>query len=151
MTLEEEIQQPHFKNEQQKLILNIIFTANWLQARHRELLKPYDLSPSQYNILRILRGQHQKAISMLDIKNRMLDKMSDVSRLVEKLRCRNLVTRVDCPTDRRLVDIAITNEGLILLKKLDALEKEMDFPFNDNLELDCKNVNDFLDKLRSQD
>ncbi len=150
MTLETEIQQTNFKNEHQKLVLNIIFTANWYQARHRELLKPYDLTTSQYNILRILRGQKCKAISVLDIKTRMLDKMSDVSRLVEKLRCRNLVSRMDSATDRRLVDVSITDEGLNLLEELDKMEEEMDLPLKNLSGEEAEIMNKFLDKLRNE-
>lgn len=148
MELEKEIQQPRFQNQFQKLILNIVFTANWLDLRQIQLLKPYDVSPQQYNILRILRGQHPKAATVSLLTERMLDKSSNASRLVEKLRVKKLLEREECPEDRRAVNVKITDKGLELLKMLDPLIGEVEKSMHMITEADAKAFNDFLDKLR---
>jgi DNA-binding MarR family transcriptional regulator len=122
MKLEEELQQNKFQSEHQKAILNILFTSNWLESDSARILKPFGISSQQYNVLRILKGQGENAISVNDIMSRMIDKMSNASRLVEKLRKKELIERVICEHDRRQVDIRITNKGLKLLKEAD---KEM--------------------------
>jgi DNA-binding MarR family transcriptional regulator len=122
MKLEEELQQNKFQSEHQKAILNILFTSNWLESDSARILKPLGISSQQYNVLRILKGQGESAISVNDIMSRMIDKMSNASRLVEKLRKKELIERVICEHDRRQVDIRITNKGLKLLKEAD---KEM--------------------------
>ncbi|MDJ1467466.1 MarR family transcriptional regulator [Cytophagaceae bacterium DM2B3-1] len=148
MELEKEIQQPRFQNQFQKLILNIVFTANWLDLRQIQLLKPYDVSPQQYNILRILRGQHPKAATVSLLTERMLDKSSNASRLVEKLRVKKLLEREECPEDRRAVNVKITDKGLELLKKLDPLIGEVEKSMHMITEDEAKAFNDFLDQLR---
>ncbi len=148
MKLEEEIIQKKFDSLYHKAALNIIYTSNCLTAFQAKLLKPYNISYQQYNILRILRGQYPNAVNLKLIRSRMLDKMSDASRLVEKLRAKELVERETCSSDRRNIDICITKKGLNLLKKLDPdikkLNKFMSFLNNDEL----NNLNDLLDKLR---
>ncbi|MGA9294766.1 MAG: MarR family transcriptional regulator [Ignavibacteriaceae bacterium] len=148
MKLESEIVQKKFKNEYHKAIVNIVFTYNWMIEKQTKLLKPYDISLQQYNILRILRGQHPNPATVKLIKERMLDKMSDVSRLVEKLRVKELVERDICQHDRRNVDVLITNKGLELLKELEPKENEME-KFMSNLnEKEIEHLNIYLDKLR---
>lgn len=119
MRIEEEIKQKKFASEHQKLFINLMFTAGWIRAQHLKVLKPFGISPEQYNILRILRGQKGKPASVQIITERMLDKSSNVSRLVEKLRLKDLIDRKLCPEDRRQVEISITTKGLELLIKLD--------------------------------
>ncbi|MDJ1484504.1 MULTISPECIES: MarR family winged helix-turn-helix transcriptional regulator [Xanthocytophaga] len=148
MELEKEIQQPRFQNQFQKLILNIVFTANWLDLKQIQLLKPYDVSPQQYNILRILRGQHPKAATVSLLTERMLDKSSNASRLVEKLRVKKFLEREECPEDRRAVNVKITDKGLELLKKLDPLIGEVEKSMHMITEDEAKAFNDFLDQLR---
>lgn len=119
MKIEEEIKQDKFKSPHQKALLNILFTSNWIVNKQRELFEPYGITGQQYNILRILRGQHPNRISGTEIKSRMLDKNSDVSRLLDRLIAKKLVLKSQCPNDKRASDIGITEEGLALLNRLD--------------------------------
>ena len=98
-------------------MLNIIYTANWINSIHNEFFKPYGLSPQQFNILRILRGAG-KAIKVQTIKERMLERAPNATRLMDKLCAKRLIERIPCPEDRRVVHIAITDEGLKLLEDI---------------------------------
>jgi DNA-binding MarR family transcriptional regulator len=148
MKIEDEIVQPKFSNLNHKLAVNIIYTYNWLYEKQLRVLKPYRLTTQQYNILRILRGQHPNPATIKLLKERMLDKMSDASRLVEKLRVKELVDRRICDKDRRNVDVLITQKGLDLLLEIDEKEKEFE-KLIDNLEVgEIKQLNNLLDKLR---
>ena len=118
MKLEEEIGQKIFKNEIQKMMINIMYTSNWLQNILSDNLKDFDITPQQFNVLRILRGQHPNPARMHLLQERMLDKMSNASRLVERLRKKGLVLRKICRNDRRAVDVKITDSGLALLKRI---------------------------------
>jgi DNA-binding MarR family transcriptional regulator len=148
MKLEKEIVQKKFSNEYHKAIVNIVYTYNWMTEKQIRQLKPYDISLQQYNILRILRGQHPKTANLKLIKERMLDKMSDVSRLVEKLRVKGLVSRLICPNDRRHVDVLITDKGLELLAELHKFEKETEDLMSNLDEKEIEQLNCYLDKLR---
>jgi DNA-binding MarR family transcriptional regulator len=148
MRLEEAIQQKHFPNEIEKAFVNVIFTANQFYANHLQRLKPHGISPEQFNVLRILRGSHPKTLSLMDIAGRMLDKNSNATRLVEKLRLKELVTRNICPADRRQVDIGITGRGLSLLDLLDVEMKEWFNQFNHITEEEARQLNGLLDKIR---
>jgi DNA-binding MarR family transcriptional regulator len=112
MKLEKEIQQNKFQNEFQKLYLNIIYTASWLNLKNTQRLKPYGISPQQYNILRILRGQYPNSATVTLLTERMLDKNSNASRLVEKLKQKQLVDRCECPEDRRAVNVKLQTKDL---------------------------------------
>ncbi|MGE5457051.1 MAG: MarR family winged helix-turn-helix transcriptional regulator [Methanococcaceae archaeon] len=149
MKIENEIAQKEFRNNYQKAVINIIFTGNRVMESQINILKPYGLTLQQFNILRILRGQHPNPANIKLIKERMLDKMSDASRLVEKLRLKGLVERNICPADRRNVDVMITDKGLELLAQVDKHEAQMD-AFMENLSAsEIIVLNDLLDKLRS--
>lgn len=148
MKLEEEISQNHFQNEYHKATVNLIYTYNWLVNYQIMYLKPYDITIQQFNILRILRGQHPQPATIKLIKERMLDKMSDASRIVEKLRVKELVERNICSSDRRNVDVCITEKGLELLAKLDSYSDEMNDRLSNLNEEEIKNLNTLLDKLR---
>lgn len=148
MTIEEEIKQPRFRNAHQKAVLNLIFTANWLANRQRELFEPYGITGQQYNILRILRGQHPKRISGAEIKSRMLDKNSDVSRLLDRLIGKKLVAKTQCPNDKRASDINITEAGLSLLEKLDDAINGMDARFLNLTKDEAVQLSNLLDKSR---
>ena len=148
MKLEDEIVQQKFESDYHKLSINILYTSNWLLNLHTEKLKPYNLTVQQFNILRILRGQHPNVVNLKLIKERMLDKMSDVSRLVERLREKGFVDRKTCPSDRRHIDVCITNAGLQLLKKLDSDLKDINSIFSSLSNDEIKTLNDLLDKLR---
>lgn len=149
MRLEDEIVQKSFKDEFHKLSVNLQFTATHYRNQFRTRLKPFGLSPEQFNILRILRGQHPNPASAKLVTERMIDKSSNVSRLVEKLRTKGLLTRTECPEDRRAVDLTITPEGLKVLAGLDDdMEKN---PVTLDLHLtaqETRRLNDLLDKVR---
>lgn len=148
MRLEEEIKQEKFRNEFHKLAVNLIFTHSWLIAKINQTLSKYDLTPQQFNLLRILRGQYPLPASISLLKERMLDKMSDASRLVDRLIQKGLVERKVCEQDRRRVDVIITKKGLTLLKKIDLKNEEMDSFFVTLSKSETKQLNDLLDKLR---
>jgi DNA-binding MarR family transcriptional regulator len=148
MKLEQEIKQEKFRNPEQKLTINLIFTYYWIVDRFKEHLRPYDISMQQFNILRILRGQGNKPATINLLKDRMMDRSSDASRLVERLRLKGLVERVICPEDRRAVEIRITEKGTSILKTIDEQEASMSSNFNTLTPEEIATVNDLLDKLR---
>lgn len=148
MTLEEEIKQRKFKSELQKVVINILYTGNWIQYKHAKFFKKYSLSSQQFNLLRILRGQYPKPASVNLLIDRMLDKTSNASRLVDKLKTKSLVERKECATDRRQVDVIITQEGLNILEKIDNDMSEFNKDFNSITNEEAKELNRILDKLR---
>jgi DNA-binding MarR family transcriptional regulator len=147
MQLEEEIRQRNFRSEFHKAFLNVVYSANWLQNRQAQLFRAYDLTAPQFNILRILRGQYPQPATVNLLIERMLDKTSNASRIVDKLVAKGLVTRRQCPNDRRTVDVLITEQGLELLQQVDAA----DFPFGvENLsQEEARQLNQLLDKIRN--
>jgi DNA-binding MarR family transcriptional regulator len=147
MSIEKDIQQTKFRNEYQKTVVNIIYTYNWVTEKTKQIFERGDVTPQQYNILRILRGAG-KPLSTLQIRQRMLDKMSDTSRIVDRLVKKQLVQKVICKTDRRLVDVTITDTGLQLLEKLDSYNEEMDALLGNISEEEAKMLNHLLDKIR---
>ncbi|MGK7393076.1 MAG: MarR family winged helix-turn-helix transcriptional regulator [Candidatus Cyclobacteriaceae bacterium M3_2C_046] len=148
MKLEEEIKQTKFESEYQKLMINILYTGNWAYHNNKKFLKKYDVSPEQFNVLRILRGQYPNPSTVNLLNDRMLDKMSNVSRLVEKLRVKGLVVRKECPEDRRQVDIIITDKGLALLEQVDQEMPGFEKNFTKISPEDAKALNVLLDRLR---
>lgn len=148
MKLEEEIKQSKFRNEYHKLAVNIFFTYSWLLNLQTQLFKKFKITSNQYNILRILRGQYPNPATINLLKDRMIDKMSDASRLVERLRKKGLVKRELCKNDRRRVDVVITDKGLKLLSDIDKLNDEYDSFFKNLSVTESKTLNDLLDKLR---
>ena len=112
MKIEEEIRQTKFRNAFHKLAINIIFTASWLEDRNKKYFSTFGITTQQFNILRILRGQHPGKISVTEIKSRMLDKNSDVSRLLNRLTAKNLIMKSQCPGDKRAADILITESAI---------------------------------------
>ena len=149
MKLEDEIKQKKFKSEYQKLLLNVIFTGNWLNSQSIKSFKPFGVSPQQYNVLRILKGQHPNAITVNQIAERMLDKNSNASRLVDKLVLKDLVKRETCESDRRQMDVAITDKGLKLLTNMDKNIEHIDKLIESKIGVkDAEIVNSILDKIR---
>ncbi|GIV59339.1 MarR family transcriptional regulator [Rhodocaloribacter litoris] len=148
MRIEEAIKQKRFKSEYHKLALNLMYTGSWLQTLSLRGLKPHGLSPQQYNILRILRGQHPDPVTVQAIKERMLDRMSNVSRLVEKLRQKGLLVRRTCPHDRRAVDVVITQAGLDLLERIDREEAVWLEALHTLSPEEARRLNELLDKVR---
>ena len=115
-----------FATPQQQLMLTVMHTASALHSRHRALLKPYDVTPEQFNILRILRGQKGRPLPLRDISIRMIDRNSNTSRLIDKLVEKGHVLRESCPRDRRQVDIALTKQGVDFTQQLsNILEEEL--------------------------
>lgn len=148
MSIEKDIQQPAFKSPYSKAIINIIYTNNWLQSLQVEIFKPFDLSLQQYNVLRILRGQYPNPITVIAIIERMLDKMSNASRLVDKLLAKELVIRRLCPHDRRAVDVIITEKGMKLLAEIDELQATWEEKLHGLTETEALQLSELLDKMR---
>jgi DNA-binding MarR family transcriptional regulator len=147
MSIEDEIQQSKFRNANQKAIINLLYTTNWLFAKQQQFLKPHGITLQQFNILRILKGQHPHRISGTEIKSRMLDRNSDVSRLLDRLEIKKFITKTVCPNDKRAVDVAITEDGLTLLDTLDRESKPMDLLLN-LTEEEARQLSNLLDKSR---
>jgi DNA-binding MarR family transcriptional regulator len=150
MTLNEELKQENFSSEQQRLIINVMFTGNFLNAESNRMFKNYDISNQQFNVLRILRGQKGKAITVKDIESRMLDKSSNVSRLIDKLLKKSYVKRMACCGDRRRVDVYISEKGLDFLASLDDQVTQIEQKYVELIdENQAKLMNELLDKLRT--
>lgn len=151
MTLETDIQQVRpFRNDYHKATVNIIFTGKWMMHFIFDLLKPYDVTPQQYNILRILRGKYPEAVTVEYIRERMLDRMSDASRTVSLLMRKGMIERSVCEKNRRRMDVLITLKGLTLL---DEIENVNDVLMDRRLaQLNTQEIiqlNSLLDKLRN--
>ena len=149
MGIEKEIHQQNFRNQRQKALINLLYTYGWAIERIKIFLAQEDITHQQYNILRILRGAHPQPLSTLQIRERMLDKMSDTSRIVDRLIVKELVKKSTCNRDKRLVDVEITEKGQELLKKLDARADDMDSMVNGLSEEEAETLSYLLDKLRS--
>ncbi len=149
MSIEKDIkQQKPFKSPYQKLVVNIIYTSNWMNFEQQSLLKPFDLSSQQYNVLRILRGQFPNPITVNGIIERMLDKMSNASRLVDKLLLKGFVSRCDNAEDRRACDIRITPKGTEILSLIDTHQAEWEESMKKMSVEDAETLSNLLDKLR---
>lgn len=149
MSLEADIQQKTFRNEYQKAILNILYTQNYLVGRMTEVFKKFDITRQQYNVLRILRGQFPDPATINLIKERMLEKMSDSSRIVERLRLKGLIQREDGKSDKRAAEISITSAGLELLKKMQTEVDELDNVLTGLTLEEARDLNCLLDKVRN--
>ncbi len=147
MRLEEEIKQVAFKNEHHKATVNILYTNNWLNSLFSSFFKPYGVSLQQYNVLRILKGQYPEPTNVNLLIDRMLDKMSNASRLVEKLRLKGLVARKVNKIDKRAVDIIITKKGVELLSKMKNVDIKLERMKVITKE-EAKTLNHILDKIR---
>jgi DNA-binding MarR family transcriptional regulator len=146
--IEKLISQKTFSSEYNKGLIGLIFVGNWIVSRHQHFFKKFDITMQQYNILRILRGQYPKAANINTLKERMLDKMSDVSRLVERLRKAGLVERKSSEIDRRAVDVQITAKGLSLLEIVDKDLPDLEDSLKESLsEEEITTLNSLLDKV----
>lgn len=148
MGIEKDIQQTNFRNEFQKTGINLIYTANWLNEKIGHILSTEKITQQQYNILRILRGS-DTPLSTLKIRERMLDKMSDTSRIVDRLIAKELVEKTACIKDKRLVDITLSKKGIQLLEKLDQFNDQIDGILKGINEKEAASLNQILDKLRA--
>jgi len=131
----------------QKAVINLIYTSNWLQNKQQEFFKSFGITGQQFNILRILKGQFPKTISATEIKSRMLDRNSDVSRLLDRLAGKKLITKKTCPNDKRASDVLITAEGITLLDEVNKTQThDLVLSLSDDK---ASKLSDLLDKARS--
>lgn len=151
MTIEEILKSTVPMDNSKKIIMNIIYTQNVITEKFNEILKPYDISSEQFNVLRILRGQKGNPANMCVIQERMLAKTSNTTRLVDKLLLKELVTRKVCPENRRKIEVSITSKGLQLLDELDPKVRAHEHFFSKNLsEEERAQLNQLLEKFRNQ-
>jgi MarR family transcriptional regulator, 2-MHQ and catechol-resistance regulon repressor len=149
MSIEKEIKSTIKLQKNQKTVINLEYTSNWLKEKSLVFFKDYDLSSEQYNVLRILRGQKGKPANLCTIQERMLNKMSNTTRLVDKLINKELVTRQICESNRRKIEIYITKKGLMLLAELDSVVTANNMEITKNLNTnELETLNKLLDKLR---
>jgi len=149
--IEKLLAQKAFDNEYTKGMIGLVFVGNWIVSRNQQFFKKFDITMQQFNILRILRGQHPKAANINMLKERMLDRMSDVSRLVERLRKADLLERKSCESDRRAVDVKITSKGLQLLKTIEEEVTQLDDVLKKALDpKEIAQLNSLVDKVLAQ-
>jgi MarR family 2-MHQ and catechol resistance regulon transcriptional repressor len=151
MKIEEAIKTRKFTTSKEKALVNILFTYGWLFNKEKDNFKQFGITPQQYNVLRILKGQYPKSISTCDIKERMLDKNSDASRLVDRMFTNGLVERTVSEFDKRKVDIKISERGISLLLSIHEQREKFDNIANALSEEDAEALSLLLDKLRSID
>jgi len=147
MKIEDEIKQQKFISAHQKAVINLIFTSNWLINRQESYFKPFGITGQQFNVLRILKGQHPNSISAKEIKSRMLDKNSDISRMLDRLIAKNLIEKKSCPKDKRATDVTITQAGLQLLKEISHRQKDIDQVLSLS-QTEAEQLSNLLDKSR---
>lgn len=150
MPLEKEIPKSYFRNPRHKTLVNIIFTSNYILERLKQFLENEDITHQQYNILRILNNS-EAPLSTLQIREQMLDKMSDTSRIVERLLKKDLVNKQTCRNDKRLVDVTISEKGLHLLHRLEKKTYELDSIVSNLTNEDADRLNQLLDKIREKE
>ena len=148
MGIDQDIHKSKFRNEYQKASVNLLFTYGWITERTKEVFSSEDITPQQFNILRILRGSQPQPLSTLQIRERMLDKMSDTSRIVDRLIAKGLVKKGTCKTDRRLVDVMITDKGKKMLERLDERQDELDNIIGNLTSKEAATLSELLDKIR---
>jgi MarR family transcriptional regulator, 2-MHQ and catechol-resistance regulon repressor len=148
MGIDQDIHQTKFRNDYQKASVNLLYTYGWITERTKEVFAAEDITPQQFNILRILRGSYPQPLSTLQIRERMLDKLSDTSRIVDRLIAKGVVKKATCKTDRRLVDVMITEKGKKLLERLDERQDELDNIMSNLSVKEAVTLSDLLDKLR---
>ena len=148
MNIKEEIQQSRFRNNYQMAAINLIYTSGWLVNKHKDFFTQFGITVQQFNILSILRGQHPIRISGTEIKNRMMDKNSDVSRLLDRLIIKDLISKTKSQNDKRAANVAITKDGLDLLSTIDLKIKSLDHILTGLTESEAQQLSALLDKLR---
>ena len=149
MAIEQDIEQASFNSEYHKALINLIYTHSFVTEKLKQIFDREEITAQQFNILRILRGAG-KPISNLQIRKKMLVKMSDTSRMVDRLLLKGLVQKTGCPADKRLVDISISPKGLQLLKNLDSYAEEMDELLNILTKSEVQELNRILEKIREK-
>jgi DNA-binding MarR family transcriptional regulator len=151
MKLEDEIKQKSFSSPYLRMVVNVMFTGNWLQKALSCQLKQYGVSLQQHNVLMILRGQHPNPATLGLIQERMLDRDSNATRLVDKLLEKGLVTRCQCPGNRRKVDILITEKGLDLLKQTDGTLSDIEEKYSHITPAEATQIGEWMDKIRERE
>ena len=149
MSIEKDIQQAKFITSRHKALVNILFTYGWELERIKKIVETENITHQQYNILRILRGSYPNPLSTLQIRERMLDKMSDTSRMVDRLIIKHLAVKTVSRKDRRLVDVVISEEGLTLLKKIESRVDIVSEVMSNVSEDEAEQLSNLLDKVRS--
>jgi len=150
MNIEELVQYQDFDDIHQKTLVNVYYTSNWILQRDAAFLKKYGITTQQHNILRILKAEHPDRISIKEIKLRMIDKMSDVSRIVERMRKKGFVERVPSDSDRRAVEVSISGKGLGVLYEINqAMDTHRNLGLKNLTAEEAEVLNKLLDKIRS--
>ena len=149
MGIEQEIHQDKFANEYQKAMINLLYTYGWTIERIKNIVTCEGITHQQFNILRILRGSYPEPLSTLQIRERMLDKMSDTSRIVDRLITKALAKKVVCKKDRRLVDVTITEKGKKVLDRLDGRQEDLQAIMENLTRKEASTLNKLLDKMRN--
>lgn len=148
MKLEKAIKQKKFESPQIKAMLNIMYTSNWLMAEFRDVYKPFNITPQQYNVLRILRGRHPESVNPSEIKEVMLDKNPDITRLCDRLLGMGLIERSIDNINRRKMNIGITEKGFALLDQIYPLLSAQQSQIFNRSDIDFELLSDLLDQLR---
>ena len=148
MSIDEEIKQSQFRNPHQKAAINLMYTANWLESRQKDFFKPFGITNQQFNILRILRGQFPQKISGAEIKSRMIDQNSDVSRLLDRLMVKKMITKCQSSDDKRAADVGITEKGLERLKRIDLEITRLDEILSKLTDEEATQLSNLLDRAR---
>lgn len=149
MKIEQELQIKRFHNDEQKVQLNVLFTASWLKGRINQWLKDYDLTHEQFNVVRILRGNTGRPMCVKDITERMIDRNSNTTRIIDKLEAKNLVRRTPSHEDRREMEVSLTDEGKGLLRKIDRKFVENNgMRFSGLSDTEAQLLSSLLDKMR---
>jgi DNA-binding MarR family transcriptional regulator len=148
MNIEQELQMKRFESDEQKAYLNVLFTASWMKNRINQWLKDYDLTHEQLNVLRIVRGQRAKPVCVRDISERMIDRNSNTTRIIDKLEAKNLVRRTQSEEDRREMVIILTDTGKEVLKKVDVGFRDTNFRLAALTGAEAQVLSALLDKMR---
>jgi DNA-binding MarR family transcriptional regulator len=148
--LNEEIKQSQFTSNRHELSVNILHTASWYKAIHTAFFKPYGLTPNQFNVLRILRGQQPNACSLQTVSERMVDKNSNTGRIIDRLLEKKMVSRCENKQDRRQVDLSISTRGLEVLAQIDAKTSEMSAVMDNLNDSEVETLNKLLNKLKNK-
>lgn len=148
LKIEDVIKQREFRSEAHKAMVNLIYTSSQVLTKLSEVTESYGITRQQYNVLRILRGQYPGAASINEIKDRMLDRMSDCSRLADRLASKALIKKSNCPSDKRSVDITITSEGLELLDRMEPAISAIESLFSSFSQGEVNRFNEMLDRIR---
>lgn len=148
MRINDEIKQKEFKSPFQKAVINLFFTESWVQNKFKSFFKEFGITPQQYNVLRILKGHHPSSYTAGQIKEVMLDKTPDLTRLLDRLQAKNLVDRKICEWNRRQLEIVITDQGIGLLNSIGPVQDNLMSNLNNLSDPEAEQLSDLLDKLR---